>query len=162
MTYCLKGSKSCSVGIKFSKLKSNQNGTNAKNSITLQVTWAWTCLMDHQNGHREGWSSLSLYLPLSLLPSSAASIPSSTARCSCRGWGPTHFDPLNAGPGHSNAHSDIMRLGVYFTLAAGSQLLCLAERPVYLHQIPALRLSINFESSDVPGKYVNYFLTSKN
>lgn len=66
--------------------------------------------------------------------------------------GLTYFDPLNAGPGHGKTQSDIMRLGVYFTEAAGGRALCPAGKAVYLHQIPALRLSITSEFSDVPKK----------
>lgn len=48
-----------------------------------------------------------------------------------------------------------MRLGVYFTEAAGGRALCLAGKAAYLHQIPVLRLSVTSEFSDnVPTKSV--------
>jgi len=95
--------------------------------------------------------SLSALLPPTELP---ASLPAN-ADLALEGDGLTHFDPLNAGPGHGKTQSDIMRLGVYFTRAAGGQTLCLAGKAADLHQIPALRLSIKSEFSDVPRKYVN-------
>lgn len=98
-----------------------------------------------------------LSLPPSLFISPLASPASILAHpdLAVEGDGLTHFDPLNAGPGHGKTHSDIMRLGVYFTRAAGGQPLCLAGEAAYLHQIPALRLSIKSEFSDVPRKSVN-------
>lgn len=99
----------------------------------------------------KGYYYFSPLLPPTVLPASLPAHPG----LAVAGDGLTHFDPLNAGPGHGKTHSDTMRLGVYFTQAAGGQLLCLAGKAAYLHRIPTLRLSIKSEFSDVPRKSVH-------
>lgn len=101
--------------------------------------------------------SLSLLISSTVLPASLPAHPDLTVE----GDGLTHFDPVNAGPGHGKTHSDIMRFGVYFTQAAGDQPLCLSGKAAHLHKIPTLRISIKSEFSDVPRKSVLYFLTSR-
>lgn len=146
------GSKSCFLSIKFAKIK--RKVLKQKGSITFQVM---SLIVFHwPTGWGERRMKETLLLPPFLSPLLPPTVPLARlpahSDLAVEGDGLTLFDPLNARPGHGKTHSDIMRLGVYFTQAAGGPPLCLAGKAADRHQIPALRLSINSAFSDVPRK----------